>query len=59
MGTRNSASYEGRRVMELVLRYLENAVRFRNLAVAESNPKLKAELEKQAETYHRLAVERG
>ena len=45
--------------MELVLRYLENAVRFRNLAVAESNPKLKAELEKQAETYHRLAVERA
>ena len=44
--------------MELILRYLENAIRFRNLAAAETDPKLKADLEKQAEVYAQLAQQR-
>jgi hypothetical protein len=44
--------------MELILRYLENAIRFRNLAAVETDPKLKADLEKQAEVYAQLAQQR-
>jgi hypothetical protein len=45
--------------MELVLKYLENAVRLRNLALSEVDPKLRAHLEKQAEAYRQLAEERA
>ena len=45
--------------MELVLRYLENAARLKNLAAAEQDPKLRADLEKQAAAYAKLAAERA
>ena len=45
--------------MELVLRYLENAVRFRNMAAVERDPKVRAELERQAEAYRKLAENRA
>ncbi len=45
--------------MDLVLRYLENAVRLRNLAAAEKDPALKADLEKQSDAYRELAARRA
>lgn len=45
--------------MHLVLRYLEQAARLRNLAVAEKNPRLRADLEKQAVAYRKLAAQRA
>jgi hypothetical protein len=45
--------------MELVLRYLENAIRFRNLAAVELDPKLRGDLERQAEAYRKLAENRA
>ncbi len=45
--------------MELVLKYLENAVRMKGLAATEKDPKLRADLEMQAEAYRKLAVQRA
>ena len=45
--------------MDLVLRYLENAARLRNMAALEKDPKLRADLEKQAEAYRNLAEKRA
>lgn len=45
--------------MELVLRYLENAARLRDLAAIEKDPKVRADLEKQAEAYCKLAEKRA
>lgn len=45
--------------MELVLRYLENAVRFRNMAAVEPDPRLRAEFERQAEAYRKMAENRA
>lgn len=45
--------------MELVLKYLERAIWFRNQAVAEKDPELKADLEQQAAAYRRLAENRA
>ena len=45
--------------MDLVLRYLESALRLRNLAAVEKDPKLRADLENQAEAYRQLAVQRA
>jgi hypothetical protein len=44
--------------MDLVLRYLESALRLRNLAATEKDPQLRADLEKQAQAYRRLAEQR-
>jgi len=45
--------------MDLVLRYLENAVRLSSLAASEKDPKLRADLEKQAQAYRKLATQRA
>jgi hypothetical protein len=45
--------------MDLVLRYLENAVRLRDLAALETDPKVRADLEKQAQAYYKLAERRA
>ena len=45
--------------MKLVTEYLEQAVQFERLAASEKDPKLKAELEKQADAYHKLAAKRA
>jgi hypothetical protein len=45
--------------MDLVLKYLENAARLRNLAAGEKDPKLRADLEKQSQAYRKLAARRA
>jgi hypothetical protein len=45
--------------MKMIAEYLEHAVQFELLARTEENPKLKAELEKQAAAYRKLAAERS
>jgi hypothetical protein len=45
--------------VELLLKYLENAIKFRNLAAVEPKADLRAALEKQAEAYHKLAEGRA
>jgi hypothetical protein len=45
--------------METILRFLENAIRLRNLAAAESDPTLRAQLEKQSLEYRALAQRRA
>lgn len=45
--------------MELALQYLETAIRLRNLAAAENDPKLRADLEEQAQAYRKLAERRA
>jgi hypothetical protein len=45
--------------MKLVTEYLEQAVQFERMAAAEKDPKLKSELEKQADAYHKLAARRA
>jgi hypothetical protein len=45
--------------MKLVSEYLAHAVQFETLAAAETDPALKAELEKQAAAYHKLAATRA
>lgn len=42
--------------MKLVAEYLEQAVQFERLAATEKDPQLKAQFEKQAAAYHRLAA---
>jgi len=45
--------------MKMVAEYLEHAHRFERMAAAESDPKLKAQLTEQAETYYKLAAKRA
>jgi hypothetical protein len=45
--------------MKLISEYLADSLKFELLASQETNPEAKAELEKQAETYRRLAVKRA
>jgi hypothetical protein len=45
--------------MKLVTEYLADAVKFERLAAAEQNARLKAQLEKQAAAYRKLAKERA
>jgi len=45
--------------VKLVTEYLEQAVHFERLAADEKEPKLKADLEKQAAAYHKLAAARA
>jgi hypothetical protein len=45
--------------MKLITEYLEDAVRFERMAAEEKDPHLKADLEKQAVAYHKLAAKRA
>jgi hypothetical protein len=45
--------------MKMLAEYLENAAKFERMAVGETDPKLKADLDKQAVAYRKLAVERA
>ena len=45
--------------MDLILRYLENARRLRDMAAAETDPKLRDELKKQEMAYPKMAQERA
>jgi hypothetical protein len=45
--------------MKMIAEYIENAHKFEQLAALETNPELKASLEKQASTYRKLAMERA
>jgi hypothetical protein len=41
----------------MIAEYLENAFKFERMAAEETDPKLKANLEKQAVAYRKLASE--
>ena len=43
----------------MIAEYLEHAIRFEQLAEAETNPKFKEELLSQAAAYRKLAKERA
>lgn len=45
--------------MEMIRKYLENAIKFKDLAAAEKQPDVRALLEKQADAYRKLAEERA
>ena len=45
--------------MKMLAEYLEKAIQFETMAVQEKDPKLKADLEKQALAYRKLAVQRA
>lgn len=45
--------------MKMIAEYLENAFKFERMAAEETDPKLKANLEKQAVAYRKLASERA
>jgi len=45
--------------MKLVAEYVAEAVKFEHLAATEKNPEFKAQLEKQAADYRKLAAERA
>jgi hypothetical protein len=45
--------------MKMIAEYVEHAIRFEQMAKEEQNPQLKADLEKQAEAYLKLAQERA
>jgi hypothetical protein len=45
--------------VKMIAEYLENALRFEQMAAEESGPKLKASFEKQAAAYRKLAAERA
>jgi hypothetical protein len=44
------------RFMKMVAEYLEHALNFERMAAAESDPQLKANFEKQAAAYRKLAM---
>ena len=45
--------------MKLLTEYLERAVQFEQLAAAETDPKLKQQLQDQAKAYRKLAAKRA
>jgi hypothetical protein len=45
--------------VRLIAEYLERAHAFERMAGQETDPKLRAALEKQAKSYHRLAEKRA
>jgi hypothetical protein len=45
--------------MKMLAEYLEKAITFERMAAEEKDPKLKANLEKQATAYRKLAAERA
>ena len=46
-------------LVKMIAEYLEHALNFERLASDEQNPKTKAEFEKQAAAYRKLAAERA
>jgi hypothetical protein len=50
---------EGLDSMKMLAEYLEKAIAFERMAADEKDPKLKADLEKQAAAYRKLAVQRA
>ena len=45
--------------MKLLTEYLEHALSFERMAAQESNPEVKAQFQKQAAAYRKLAAERA
>jgi len=45
--------------MEMLAEYLEKAIAFERMAADENDARLKADLEKQAAAYRKLAVQRA
>jgi hypothetical protein len=45
--------------MKMLAEYVENAHKFERMAASEKDPKLKAEFEKQAAAYRKLAMQRA
>jgi hypothetical protein len=45
--------------VKLIAEYLHNAISFERLAADEKNPHLKADFEKQAAAYRKLAAKRA
>lgn len=45
--------------MKMLAEYLEKAIHFERMAAAEKDPKLRADLEKQAIAYRKLAGDRA
>lgn len=45
--------------MKLVTEYLADAAKFKRLAASEQSPEVKAQLEKQAAAYFKLAKDRA
>jgi hypothetical protein len=45
--------------MKPIAEYLEHALQFERLAAAEENPEVKAQFEKQADAYRKLARARA
>ena len=45
--------------VNMVAQYLEHALQFERMAADEQNPKIKADFEKQAVAYRKLAGERA
>ncbi len=45
--------------MKLLSEYLEHALTFERMAAQETNPELKAQFERQAAAYRKLAAERA
>jgi hypothetical protein len=45
--------------MKMIAEYLERALQFERMAVDEKEPQLKADLERQAAAYRKLAGERA
>jgi hypothetical protein len=45
--------------VKMIAEYLEHALQFERMAAREKNPELKAQLEKQAAAYRKLAGERA
>jgi len=45
--------------MKLLTEYLEHAITFERLAAQENNPAVRAQFEKQAAAYRKLAAERA
>jgi hypothetical protein len=43
----------------MIAQYLDRALQFEQLAAIEENPNLKADLEKQAAAYRKLAADRS
>lgn len=50
-----------RRVLavKMLAEYLEHALEFERMAAREQNPEIKAQLEKQADAYRKLAISRA
>ena len=45
--------------MKMLAEYLEHALEFERMAAREQNPEIKAQLQKQAEAYRKLAISRA